>query len=209
MKFSVFRTYPSSYLLKDRSTIATGPFGLSITSTCMCLIGIMTVLYAGIWKLENDVFLQLFGLELPWFFKISSCITTAALYCIFFNSVAMAYMLLVSCFNYLLLHTAMFGFLCQIFANNKRTMATVLSLLYYEQSYLLFYFYMLLTCSRILMTLPLCYYVVILAAIRIQGGTGREKLDALEIEKQRLAGHIEELKVRLNHLHDAPAPGAQ
>lgn len=196
----LFKSYPSKYLLRDRNEIRTGPFGFSIMTTCLAIIVTVTILYAGIWQVESEVLMYLFGFKLPLAFKFTSVGSTAFLYLVFSNSVGMMYMLIISCMNYFIIHTILFGFLMQIYFSNEELLKGLFSLIYHEQDYTMFYLFMSLSLLRILLCFPLIYYILVLSLMCINGGRGWDKKAAHELEQEHIGEQVKTLHERLAFL---------
>ncbi|GFE53156.1 olfactory receptor 6B1-like [Babesia ovis] len=192
----LFRSTKQKGLLRDRNIIATGPFGFSIAATCLGCAILASVIYGVIWALEGPVLYETFGFEMPLAIKISSLISTLFLYSVVFPSLAMTYMLTISSLTYLVLHIGLLSGLMVFYYDYLEDTRPIYGLMYHDAINLHFVMFLTASVLRLIVSLPLAYYVFVLATIRINGGTGWERRTALELEKQTISTQLDNLKQR-------------
>ncbi|ORM41949.1 uncharacterized protein BXIN_0549 [Babesia sp. Xinjiang] len=196
MTMKIFKSYRNCPVLRDRIVVSTGPFGYSIAATCLGFATLATILYGCIWAVEGAVLDEEFGFEMPLAIKLTSLISTLFLFSVLFKSVNMAYMLSASFYSYTLLHTMLLAGVMDYHDTSVEDTKELYRLLFYEPSTVSYYIFLTLSIVRLVVTFPLAYYVLILATIRVNGGTGWECKPALELEKENMDTNLDELKKR-------------
>ncbi|CDR97023.1 hypothetical protein, conserved [Babesia bigemina] len=197
----LFKTRTDCRLLRNRNTIATGPFGYSVMATCLAIITAATLLFICIWPLENAVLYHLFGMGMPLVFKIWSAGTTVILFSILCRSVTPIYLLIVSCLLYFMNHMMLLAGLVQLYMRQHAANYTLFRMMYHSPQIFHFAIFMVLSILRLILTLPLLYYVMVLASIRTFGGTGWECLSSLKLEEKQLEGQRKQLEIRSEWLN--------
>ncbi|KAK2196669.1 hypothetical protein BdWA1_001918 [Babesia duncani] len=189
-----FTNFPKGWF-RDRITVSAGLFGMSLAKTCLSLILIITVFFAAIWLLEYWVLESVVGFDLPLGFKIISLISTLFLYTVLINSVNMMYLLMMSCVVFYSTHTLLLGVLIQAYIYQDYTFALrKVDKITNDTDDLLFFLFLGLSIIRLVLALVLWYYVLVLAAIRINGGSGWEKVSALDYEILNIPHQIKGLE---------------